>query len=45
MADHLLHVVLGIVLLVAGFVGGGAKPMPMASSSTMPSGPSTGGTM
>jgi hypothetical protein len=41
MADHLLHIVLGVVLLVAGFAGMGAKPM----AASMPSGPSTGGTM
>jgi hypothetical protein len=38
MADHLLHIVLGVVLLAAGFVGKGAvKAMPSMSS--------TGGTM
>jgi hypothetical protein len=35
MADHLLHVVLGIVLLVAGFVAKDAKA-PMAAASAMP---------
>lgn len=45
-ADHFLHVVLGIVLLVAGFVGADAKPMAMPSSGpAMPSGPTTGGTL
>lgn len=45
MADHLLHVVLGVVLLVAGFAGNGgskaAAPAP-ASNPSMP-GPSAGG--
>jgi hypothetical protein len=53
MADHLLHVVLGVVLLVAGFVGkGGAKPMaasmpsaPSMPPSNPPQNPPMGGTM
>lgn len=44
MSDHLLHVVLGVVLLVAGFAGKGAmKSMPAAPS--MPSSGPTGGAM
>lgn len=46
MADHLLHVVLGVVFLVAGFAGkGGAKPAaaPMPSSNPSMPGPSAGG--
>ncbi len=41
MADHLLHVVLGVVLVVAGFVakGGSSTPMPAAAM------PPSGGTM
>lgn len=52
MADHLLHVVLGVVLLIAGFVGkGGAKPMATsmpsapAAPSNPPQNPPMGGTM
>jgi len=37
MTDHLLHVVLGIVLIVAGFAGAGGKKM--ASAPSMPSAP------
>ncbi|MGE5541150.1 MAG: DUF4383 domain-containing protein [Bacillota bacterium] len=41
-ADHLLHIVLGVVFLVAGFVGKGSKAsVPAAPMSTPP----TGGTM
>ena len=41
LADHLLHVILGVVLLVVGFLGaGGSKPsapaMPAPSSPVMP---------
>lgn len=54
MADHLLHVVLGVVLVVAGFVGkGGSKSsapaMPAAPAAMPPSNPPQnppmGGTM
>jgi hypothetical protein len=46
MADHLLHVVLGIVLLVAGFVGAQKTVAAMPTSGpAMPSGPTTGGTL
>jgi hypothetical protein len=46
-ADHLLHIVLGVVLLVAGFVAEGSKSIVSAMSTAAPmsSGPSTGGTM
>ncbi len=53
MADHLLHVVLGIVLLVAGFVCKDKMPMaaampaaaPAPAPSMPPSTPPSGGTM
>lgn len=50
MADHLLHVVLGIVLLVAGFVAKGSKAMPAAAPApapapSMPSSTPPGGSM
>ena len=45
-ASNLLHVVLGVVLLVAGFVAkDGSKSAAMPVASSMPSGPSTGGTI
>ena len=37
MADHLLHVVLGVVLLVAGFVAHDGMKAPMAMPTSMPS--------
>jgi hypothetical protein len=42
MTDHLLHVVLGVVLLVAGFVGKGTSAAPMAPAAPTPP---MGGTM
>lgn len=42
-ADHYLHVVLGIVLIAAAFIGKGATSAPVVNS--MPAGPSTGSTM
>jgi hypothetical protein len=48
MADHLLHAVLGVVLLVAGFCCHGMKAapaMPSSTSSMPPANPPMSGTM
>jgi hypothetical protein len=45
MATHLLHAVVGVVLVVAGFVGKGAQAAPVAAPVVPPSNPPMGGAM